>query len=250
LILFNLHFGLTFDDTVYPLPDTEGGHIFIGEKGLLQFLEAHLGLAGHPSRIEHIRTEQYRQALRRYLKANPTVFYKHSFDADQLACAEALLQRRDELLLAGYDFSVKKDMPPRLKVLADIEKSFSKDKPLVADNADRFDAILQAVADKNIPVASISVHEPMHLLPPQYLRLFEILKIKNIEILPPQIVDSESIMKNNDLHVFQQFVENKLPRGEKYALQNDGSIAFVEATRDTEAADFMARVLARNAEYE
>jgi ATP-dependent helicase/nuclease subunit B len=249
LILFNLHFGLTFDDIVFPLPDTEGGHIFLGEKGLLQFLEAHLGLAGHPSRIEHIRTEQYRQALRRYLKSNPNIFYKNSFDADQLACAEALLQRRDELRLAGYDFALKKDMPSRLKVLADIEKNFSKDKPLIADYADRFEAILQAVADKNIPVASISMHEPMHLLPPQYLRLFEILKIKNIDIVSSQNVDNEIIIENNDLHIFKQFVENKLPRGEKHALQNDGSIAFVEATRDTEAADFMARVMALNGGY-
>jgi hypothetical protein len=74
---YTIHFGLAFDDTVFPLPDTEGGVLYCGEKGLLHFFEAHLGLEGHIERIEHIRTEQYRQALRRYLKNKPQVFNWH-----------------------------------------------------------------------------------------------------------------------------------------------------------------------------
>ena len=104
-MLFTIFFGLNYDNAVFPRPDTEGGHLYLGKRSLLRWFETHLGLAGHTERIEHLRVEQYRQCLRRYLKDNPTVFYVKSFEADQLACAEALLKRRDELLLSGYNFA-------------------------------------------------------------------------------------------------------------------------------------------------
>ena len=85
------------------------GHVYLGCRSLLRWFETQLGLDGHPERVEHIRVEQYRQALSRYQKlvakrdSNATVFYAKSFYADQLATAENLLARRDELLAAGWD---------------------------------------------------------------------------------------------------------------------------------------------------
>jgi ATP-dependent helicase/nuclease subunit B len=246
---YTIHFGLSFDDTVFPLPDTEGGVLYCGEKGLLRFFEAHLGLEGHIERIEHIRTEQYRQALRRYLKSKPQVFYKNSFEADQLACAESLLARRDELLKAGFDFSAQKNLPPRLKVVTDIEKFFNDEKPLIAGYADRFDAVLQALGDKNVPLSTLFVHDPIDLLPPPYKRLFEMLKrlqspckIENIEF-------KNKPKYQTDLDTFKNFIDNKLPRGEKQALNNDGSLIVLESVRDTDAADFMARMLQLNKDF-
>jgi ATP-dependent helicase/nuclease subunit B len=253
---YTIHFGLSFDDTIFPLPNTEGGVFYCGEKGLLRFLEAHLGLEGHVERIEHIRTEQYRQALRRYLsvktpseKNKPTVFYKNSFEADPLACAESLLARRDELLNAGFDFSIKKDLPPRLKVLCDIEKFFTPEKRLLAGQADRFDAVLQALADKNVPVSTLYVHNPIHLLPPPYSRLFDILKQLENPCKIEFIVFENRALKQTDLDIFKNFVDNKLPRGEKQVLKNDGSLLVLESVRDTDAAAFMAHLLQINGDF-
>jgi ATP-dependent helicase/nuclease subunit B len=246
---YTIHFGLAFDDTVFPLPNTEGGVLYCGEKGLLRFFEAHLGLEGHVERIEHIRTEQYRQALRRYLKNKPTVFYKNSFEADQLACAETLLARRDELLNAGFDFNLTKDMPPRLKVLGDIEKFFTPEKRLMAGLADRFDAILQALSDKKVPVSSIYVHDPIHLLPPQYKRLFDFLKQVENPCSIENVVFENKANLQADLGIFKHFIDNKLPRGEKQTLKNDGSLLVLESLRDTDTAAFMAHLLEINRDF-
>ena len=246
---YTIHFGLCFDDTVFPLPDTEGGVLYCGEKGLLRFFEAHLGLEGHVERVEHIRTEQYRQALRRYVKNKPTVFYKNSFEADQLACAEALLLRRDELLNAGFDFTLKKETPPRLKVLIDIEKFFTDEKRLIAGQADRFDAVLQALSNKKVPVSTIFVHDPVHLLPPQYKRLFDTVTRTTSPCHVTPVTRTTSPCHDTDLDTFKNFIDNKLPQAEKQQLNNDGSLIVLESARDTDAAAFMARLLQLNREF-
>ena len=246
---YTIHFGLSFDDTVFPLQNTEGGVFYCGEKSLLHFFEAHLGLEGHVEKIEHIRTEQYRQALRRYLKNNQTVFYKNSFEADQLACAETLLARRDELLNAGFDFTEKDNIPPRLKVLTEIEQFFTNAKRLVAGQADRFDAVLQAVCDKNVPVSTLFVHEPLELLPPLYRRLFDILKNCDSPCHIEQVTRPINETHETDLDTFKNFIDNKLPRGEKQVLKNDGTLIVLESLRDTDVAGFMARLLQLNRDF-
>ena len=262
---YTINYGLCFDEVVYPKQNTltkselslrrNEAILYLGSKGLLYFLEAHLGLEGHINRIEHIRTEQYRQALAKYLKNNThdshPIFFKNSFDADQLACAEALLARRDELLLAGWDF--KNNTPcERLNILAEIENSLTDNKKLVAGYADRFDAVLQALSDKNVPISTIFHNEPLALLPPQYQRLFELLKHKNIVIKPlksSNVPISQNLNSSTDLNIFKDFIENKLPRGEKQKLQGDGSLIILESARDTDAAAYFAKILSLNKWY-
>ena len=264
-MLYTIYYGLCFDEVVYPKQNglvkndlSSGGNetiLYLGTKGLLSFLEAHLGLEGHINKIEHIRTEQYRQALSKYLKNNTqettSIFYKNSFDADQLACAEALLARRDELLLAGWDF--KSNTPcPRLNILSEIEKTLTDNKKLVAGHADRFEAVLQALSDKNVPISTIFHNESLSLLPPQYQRLFELLKHKNIVIKPLQSTNIPISQYPNiptDLNIFKDFIENKLPRGEKQKLQGDGSLIILESVRDTDAAAYFAKILSLNKWY-
>ncbi len=265
---YTLFFGLNYDNCVFPRPNTEGGHFYLGAKGFLRWLEMHLGLAGHTERIEHIRVEQYRQAMRRYLNEYPSVFFQKSFEADQLACAEALLKRRDELLLAGFDFKHKDNLPFRLQVLVDIEQRFLVNEEgiskLTAGEADRFEKILTALQHKNVPINQLIVNESYEkegqlitLLPPQYKRLFKVLANQNIELLSNDKFRKLSKFtklgsnnsKDTDLQTFKDFITNKLPRGEKQTLKADGSLIIVESERDTEGGDFIAKILSLNPHF-
>ena len=71
---------------------------------MLHLLESYLGLSGHPNNIDYLRIEQYRQALKALLEKQPDAFFAASYEADQFATATELLDRRDELLLAGWNF--------------------------------------------------------------------------------------------------------------------------------------------------
>ena len=262
---YTLFFGLNYDNCVFPRPDTEGGHLYLGAKSLLRWLELHLGLTGHTERIEHIRVEQYRQAMRRYINEYPTVFFQKSFEADQLACAEALLKRRDELLLAGFDFKYNEKLPFRLQVLVAIEQRFLLNEEgvskLIAGEADRFEKVLVALQHKTVPIEQVVVNESWEksgqfstFLPPQYKRLFDVLSKQNITFLSndkfrkllkfPKLKDPD--IKHSDLQTFKDFITNKLPRGEQQKLKADGSLIIIVSERDTEGGDFIAKVLSLN----
>jgi hypothetical protein len=268
---YAIHFGLNFDNPVFPrsdtdrpnASDTEGGaskpvsdgetHFYLGSKSFLRFLETHLGLAGHTERIEHIRIEQYRQALSRYRKDYPSVFYQISFEADQLACAQALLARRDELVLAGFDFALSLDLPERLKVLVDIENQYLMNDDgssrIVMGEADRFRAVMSKLENQTVPIAKIYLNENLSLLPPQYKRLLNHLESQGIELrLKMPFSTTESVA--SDLQTFKNFIQNKLPRGEKQTLLGDGSLVILETNSDTEGAAFIAKLLRLNPDFE
>ena len=261
---YTLFFGLNYDNCVFPRPDTEGGHLYLGAKSLLRWFEQHLGLSGHTERIEHIRVEQYRQAMRRYINEYPTVFFQKSFEADQLACAEALLKRRDELLLAGFDFKYNDKRPFRLQVLVAIEQRFLLNEEgiskLIAGEADRFEKVLAALQHKTVPIEQVIVNESIEkagqfstFLPPQYKRLFEVLAKQNIAFLSNdkfrKLQKLPKLNAESDLQTFKDFITNKLPRGEQQKLKADGSLVIIESERDTEGGDFIAKVLSLNPDF-
>ena len=266
-MLLNLYFGLHFDAGTQPHPLMRSGHVYLGCRSLLRWFETQLGLDGHPERVEHIRVEQYRQALSRYQKTTPLVFYAKSFYADQLATAQNLLARRDELLAAGWSLDKMHTLysdanaPIRLKVLADIEAQFLTDEngqtKLIYDETERFEAILKALTTRALPIETLFVNEPIEFLPPQYKRLFDVLKSKNVAIKQLEIakLDKPKLDLFNaseaasDLNTFKNFVENKLERGKKQPLKADGSLLILEATNDIEAAAFVSNILFKNEDF-
>ncbi len=264
----NLYFGLHFDSGPQPHPQMQTGHVYLGSRQLLRWFETQLGLDGHPERVEHIRVEQYRQALSRYQKQDPSVFYKKSFDADQLATAQNLLARRDELLAAGWHLEkmhtlyTDDNAPIRLKVLATIEAQFLTDEngktKLVADETERFEGVLHALTTKAVlPIDTFFVNEPIEFLPPPYKRLFNVLRSKNIAVRQLEIAKLDAPKldlfnaneSTSDLNTFKHFVENKLERGVKQPLQADGSLLILEATNDIEAAAFVSKILSKNQDF-
>jgi len=250
-----IFFGLELDDQTYPKSNSSiGGLHHFGPTGLLTMLESHLGLIGHPANNEHIRIEQYRQALHIHLEENQNCFYKTSFEADQLATAGTLLSLRDELLLEGWDFQSKKNIPKRLQTILEIEDIFSNKKneddeilSLSFGFADRFIHVLKALQTRNQPITNIFLNEPLDFLPKHFQKLINQLKSKGIKIHP---LESPLTAQNTDLGIFQKIIKKELPNKEKFTLKNDGSLLLVKTKRETDAANWLAKKFNQNKSFQ
>lgn len=239
-----LYFGLALDEEPWHTqPPPREGVFYVGPQGLLNVLEAHLGLSGAQPLDEFLRIEQYRQVLKQHLLERPQAFFAASFEADPLATAAALLQYRDDLLLAGWDFASGAPFPPRIATLAEMEQQWRNQAQTDAPGfADRLDAVLKVLPRRRHPVQEIRVVEPLDILPPYWRRLFEALSAGGVQIttLPPLPVhDADS-----DLAVFQQALRGAHIQRAK--LRGDGSLLLMQGRRDTDLAAWIAGVLRHN----
>ena len=183
-----LYFGLHLDETAYPKATDRGaatdtGTYYCGPMTLLQLLEKQLGTADYPSNNRYLRVEQYRQSLQKHIALHPDSFYAKSFEADSLATAGALLARRDELILAGWDFVAGNDAPERLKTLAQIESLRRQEGDQLAPGfAERMVRVTEAVAHQAAMFDVIYLNEPLELMPVGLMRLFGVFQEKNTVI--------------------------------------------------------------------
>lgn len=237
-----IYFGLALDDVAYPLPaQTRGAVHHLGPQGMLFTLEAHLGLLGHLPENEYLRIEQYRQALQSYLRREPDVFFRASFEADQFATATELLSRRDELLLAGWNFASNHDTPVRLRVLAELEEMFQTEaRTLAAGFADRFVTVLQQLDTREQPFTNIYINEPMELLPAHWQHLFE--KLQQLGVTVQELPMPET-GDNSDLATFQRTLIGAQTRTN---LQQDGSLLLLRGKRETDLAAYLAKLFRHN----
>ncbi len=243
-----LYFGLHLDETAYPKATdlgatTDSGTYYCGPSGLLSLLEKQLGTADYPSNNNYLRMEQYRQTLQKHLKLYPEVFYGASFGADSLATAGNLLSRRDELLLAGWDFETNDFMPDRLKVAASIEQLRLQEGDMLSLGfADRFVQVLEALQDRHPGFETVYHNEPFDLLPIHFQRLFNLFKEKEIAITQLPI---QTAATGNDLAKFQHILSSK-EKPAKQKLQTDGSLLILESRRETDAAAWLAKFFLHN----
>ncbi|MEM1121367.1 MAG: PD-(D/E)XK nuclease family protein [Bacteroidota bacterium] len=240
-----VNFGLELDDKVYPKGgDTEVGVHYTGPIGFLSLLEQHLGLVGPTNTIEYLRIAQYRYALQKYLETNPDAFYKASFEADQLAAAEEILNRRDNLKLAGWDFEMDGELPPRLKNLAGVEEALEEaDYDFAVGFADRFVAAAEACEEKATPIQQIWLNEPRHLFPFHWQKLLTSLEGHGTKV---EQLPEPKFTGNNDLTVFQKGL---LGNRQKVSAQKDGSLLLIRTKRETDAAAFLAKKIQLNPNY-
>ena len=229
-------FGLSFDEKPLPgLTGNSGGCQYLGPIGLLYFLESRLGLIGLPANNEYLRIEQYRQALRLLLEKEGNTFYQQSFEVDQLATAAALLQRRDELLLAGWDF--KALGKERLDCLAQLELYIKEEAIKLAPGfADRFTEALKHISSRNVSIDTIYIHEPERLLPAHYLRLFNLLEKRGATV---EYIAEPEISGDSDLTAFQKAISG----AGKQTLKGDGSLLILKGSRASSLASFFAKLL-------
>jgi ATP-dependent helicase/nuclease subunit B len=244
-----LIFGLDLDKGRFPQGGSEPelGVLYTGPQGLLKHLETLLGLAGHPTDIEFLRIEAFRQGLLRYLEtATGPPFFLRSFEADPLGVATELLDRRDELLLSGWDFRIQPDTPPRLRVLAELELAF-REVPgrLPVGYADRVEAVLHALAAQTHPFQEIWLCEPRPLMPPSARRLIEALEQQAaVEV---RELDTSGPAGDTDLAHFQRALLG-LSSGAT-ALKGDGSMLLLRSRRASDAARYAAQLFRLNPDF-
>ncbi|NJN35079.1 MAG: hypothetical protein HC817_13285 [Saprospiraceae bacterium] len=138
-----------------------------------------------------------------------------------------------------------------MRVLVEIESLFSKETPLIAGVADRFEAVLAKITAENTPDLALEkmiLQEPLECLPPQYRRLFAAFSVRQIPILLATDSDLEPpFAPKTDLDFFKKFIKNEMPQGTRAPLSSDGSIFILEAQSDADAANFIAKTLKTNA---
>lgn len=237
-------FGLALDQSFFPFPDqTQIGTLFLGPKNLLNTLENFLGLSGHRNDTAYLRVEQYRQVILRHLEQSPNSFYATSFAANQFSTAQDLLDRRDELLQAGFDFAdTDRLLPERLRVLVELEQLLihADSLKLYPGPADRMVALLKTIPHRKISVKTLHCIEPREMVPVGFHKLFQALADAGVRISYNAPAGSSG---DSDLHHFQDLLRGQL-RAKK--LSGDGSLLMIKAKRDTDLAAFTASLVRKN----
>lgn len=245
-----LHVGLDFDNLVYTPRDADlTGALYAGPKKLLHWLESQLGLSGAPENTEYLRIELYRQALLQWAEsASAPCFFEESFQADRFATAAALLNWRDDLVLAGWDFRPGSDCPTRLADFAGLESVFLKkiNNPELGASAygfaDRCARVFDWLPLRQLPVEKIILYEPLELQPPFVRRLISHFRAQQI---PLETVAHQggATNPNSDLAWLQGHFSGR--HSGKKTASNDGSLLVLTARRDSDAAVFLAQWLAK-----
>ena len=185
-------FSTLFDEPTYPLnlfmkDGVASGCRHMGPAGLLSFLELHLGLS-KPMGNNVLRVFRYRKALKKIAQGT---FFEKSFSTNELDVAEEMLSWRDQLILAGWDFDRKKDIPVRLDALAKAE--------ILAGVEDAYGTGFRQIltilrTGVKIPLDSFQYFEPLELLPPHISELTSLFELNGIictQYLPRAISQEE-----------------------------------------------------------
>ncbi len=241
-------FGLEFDENVYDSDNvsTNSGIIYVGKKGFLAILEKYCGTEGPATENNFLRIEQYRQAVKDVTKSDAQPFYRTAFQADELATASTLLDMRDELLLSGMVFSqLPDDAPARIKDIAIIETK-SKGR-VIPGLSDRYVAVIECLADTQLPITDIHINEPKEILPYYLRRIFDLLKDKGIRLHGNQ----ENIEQtHSDLDQFRyRLTHPESAKDGKIELKGDGSLILIRSKRETEAGEFISKLFHLNEDF-
>lgn len=245
-----LYFGLELDEAAPVFENLQPAPYCCGESGLLRLLEKAAGLS-YPDQDEYLRIEQYRQIAALYLQQCPNerVFYAKSYGADPLAAAEALLARRDELLLAGWDFAIDADLPLRLETFARLEALQRHGQPcaLSVGKAERWLGVERWLrSERCLPIERLGLNEPLRLLPPFLQRLIALLQELGCRI--DDYRDVAAAPEHTALGKWQRALLRQPFDRQTPTSREDHSIVLLEGRRETALAAYLAQLFAGNPE--
>lgn len=238
-----IDFASTFGfDDVYPYNVSANnkmsvGHIRLGQRGLLNFFENHLGLY---SKDVHkaVRAKAYEQAIATTLVTYPNLYVSKSYEVDSWGVANQLLKWRDELVLATYDFNVDNtlDVSKRLHTLCLIEQNIGN---IPHGENERWLKVLETIRGTNdLPINELHVYEREADIHPFYKHLFQTIERKSVKLIWVEFPD---ISGSSDLGQFQKkLLDSSLPKVEAV---NDGSLIVLKASSDNLLSECIGEIL-------
>jgi len=243
--MIKINFGLEYDDKVFQLNEKSFGEIFLGSKQLLVYFEQIIGLSGIPNNNNFIRIEQFRQVIEHFLLSSGEVFFSNSFKIDPLATSDAILQKRDELVLAGWDFEISSEMPQRLQVITALELFHqSSDTNIDLGFADRFQRVIEWIPHLALNIECITINEPKAYVPDHFIRFFDLLAKRDISVSYRDVFE-----KGNSTSDLDTWKSALLGNSVNSTLKGDGSLVLLQSKRDTNAANWLAKFWEKNPSF-
>ncbi|GEM_PF-5739471 len=245
-------FGLSLDAGAF---HKKAGTYFYGRKSFLRHLERHLGLTHPEKNLDWLRKALFRKLVKDFLDVHPDVFFADSYEADPYGTGAAVLDLRDGLRLAGFDFVETEDMPARLATLCALERHVRKaleatgQKAVFASGfAERFVAVLDAVEGEDFSNYDVRILEPRDLLPPWWRVLLARLGKAGARVhyddLSADVPDDGSDLARVRQALSGDGDADKTPLN----LSGDGSIVLVRTPRDYDSLEMFAYAYASQQE--
>lgn len=229
-----IRFGMNLDGNRGWILNNQVGAATLGQQGLLNVLEVHLGLVRAP--VSHAkRVVDMRQCLVECCTGER--FYEASFKVDELGVAEQLLNWRDQWYEAGWNGDFAATTLPRLQDMVALEKVAQQ--RVDAGIGQRLQAVSQKLAYRKPQIDAIELTEPMESLPwcwQQVLKQLPIIEPKPLPVLATV---------GTDLFALQTtLLADKLIAGstiEKF--KGDGSVQVVRSESALTSSQWLAEFL-------
>jgi RecB family exonuclease len=233
-----LKFGIWLDGFESITADVEINGLTSGPLGLINLMEARLGLKGklptQATRILH-----FRQLLLE-LSGTGKRFYLQSLEKDSLAVAETLLGWRDSLIMAGWDGGAATTDSKRLQDLAALEA-------LVESRGaygipDRLKAILNQLANRSSGIESLTVLDAKEHMPTLWQRLCD--KLGAVYQPIDSGLQAALARGDTDLQMIQaSLTEPSAAVPKQLKLKGDGSLLCLTAHSEVTLGHAVAQLL-------
>ena len=239
-----LIFGTALDNRSFPYSSSPNtGDLVLGPSGLLRYLEQ-LCLSPYKTvntADSHLRLDLARKVLQTMLEKDPTLFFAASFEVDPYGTSKSILERRDELLLAAFNFTTGPEHH-RLHALSNFDqglRAYGKEWPMAF--ADRFDYVRSNISNLKLPFHAIQLAEPLELLPVHLRELFEDIFSLHPD-LDIQLVEEEgaAIDKDSDLFKIQ---DTFLNNDRNHSMKGDGSFQVWTFPTEADAAQYVSQIV-------
>jgi len=208
------------------------GEITVGTNGMLNILEAQLGLISE-SIPQSRRVVQYLECLKQCDNAGR--FYNGSLEADELGTAATLLGWRDQWHLHGWGGEIH-TATGRLSDMADVERVARGS--IAPSEGERLTAILQIMKIRKPAISKVVLTTPIEAFPKCWQ---EVLSCLPAERVPQEVVPQGGLF----LHALQERLRQvqsgkSFKDADRLIFQMDGSIVVVRAETRLLASRWLA----------
>jgi ATP-dependent helicase/nuclease subunit B len=211
------------------------GEVRTGPLGFLSILETRLGLSGLSVHPVH-RIDEYMRRMQHI--DSDTAWFHNSFADDPWSTARQMLAWRDELVEAGWRGDQNTVGSLRLQALTELE---NVDLPLTPGRPERLRAVIrQLEKGKKVGIASISLVEPLEVLPPVWRHLIGLLQEQGVRI--GQLPQPTGCKHTSNLAAVQNTLLGN--EGDDLLSREDDSLILLEADNEWQAAEHLALWLA------